>query len=69
MRDRNRDTREQPERDESLLAVPQPIILVRIRQAVEHMLRIGKIDAMIVQVCFTLRLVPYKPYIHNVSTI
>jgi hypothetical protein len=68
MRDRNRDTREQPERDESLLAVPQPIILVRIRQAVEHMLRIGKIDAMIVQVCFTLRLVPYKPYIHNVST-
>jgi len=26
MRDRNRDTREQPERDESLLAVRQPII-------------------------------------------
>ena len=68
MHDRNRDTREQPERDESLFAVRQPIILVRIRQAVEHMLRIGKIDAMIVQVYPTLRLVPYELYIHNVAT-
>jgi hypothetical protein len=58
MRDRNRHACKQPERNKSSLAVRQPIILIRIRQPVEHVLRIGKVDAVIAQIDFYVSLHP-----------
>jgi hypothetical protein len=68
MRDRDRDTCEKPESDESLLTVRESIILVGICQAIEYTLGIDKIDAVVPEIGFTLRVVSGKPHLQSVDT-
>ena len=52
------DLAEKPQGDEPLLPVREPIVFVRVRHALEHLLRIGEVESVLLEVPSSLRRIP-----------
>ena len=68
VRDRYRYPVAQPESNEPLFKIPKAVVLECERGASEHLVRINKIDAMILEVLEPLSLVPFEPHLRSVYT-
>jgi hypothetical protein len=68
VRQRYRYTVEQSEGNEALFLVPKAVVLERERRAIEHLRRVDKVDAVILQVLQALSLVPLEPHLRSVYT-
>ena len=69
MRDGHRNTAQEAQRDEALLAVAEAIVLERGRKAGEHLVGIGEVDLVILEVGLPLALVPREPHLRSVYTV
>jgi len=52
------DFAEKPQRDEPSLPVREPVVFVRVGHALEHLLRIGEVESVLLEVPSSLRLIP-----------
>jgi hypothetical protein len=59
---------EQPESNKPLFLIPEAVVIECERGASEHLVGINEIDAMILEVLESLRLVPFEPHLRSVYT-
>lgn len=52
------DLAEKPQRDEPSFPIREPVVIVRVGHALEHLLRIGEVESVLLEVPSSLRLIP-----------
>jgi hypothetical protein len=65
---RDRDTLQEAQRDETLLTVPEPAVFVSDGQSCENPPRVDEIEAVRSEVGSTLLLIPLEPHLQSVYT-
>ncbi len=65
--DRNESAIDRSKSHKSLLSVSNTIVFISKRDAIENLLRIGKVEAVLLEICLTLSLVPVD-HVANVYT-
>jgi len=61
------DLAEKPQRDEPSFPIREPVVFVRVGHALEHLLRIGEVESVLLEVPSSLRLIP-RDHLWSVST-
>jgi len=68
MHQRNANAFQEAERDKALLSIAKSIVLKRESRASKDFLSIGKIKAVVLEICSSLGFAPRKPHVESVYT-
>ena len=66
MHQRHAHAFQEAERDKALFIIAKPIVLERERRASKDFLRIGKIKAVVLEICSSLGFTPRKSHVESV---